>query len=157
MEDNCFTVLCWFLPNVHMNQQWLYVCPSLVNLPPHSHSSPLLCVVTEHRIWAPWVIQQIFSGYLILHTVMYMFQRYSLSSSHPLLPLLCPQVWPLCIADTLLRKKKDTDDINFNNVFYSMYYAQKYEKLLRRSWTSLFSVFKIWCVFYTWGTLQYKC
>ena len=37
-----------------------YTCvPSLLNLPPTSRSIPPLWVVTEHLIWAPWVIQQI--------------------------------------------------------------------------------------------------
>ena len=33
----------------------------------------------------------------ILHIVMYIFQCYSLHSSHPLLPALCPQVCSLCL------------------------------------------------------------
>ena len=37
------------------------------------------------------------TGCVILHTVMYMFQCYSLNSSHPLLPCLCPQVCFLCL------------------------------------------------------------
>ena len=37
------------------------------------------------------------TGYVILHMVMYMFQCYSLNSSHPLLPCLCPQVYFLCL------------------------------------------------------------
>ena len=27
MEDNCFTILCWFLPNINMNQLQVYLCP----------------------------------------------------------------------------------------------------------------------------------
>ena len=27
MKDNCFTVLCWFLPNINMNQSSIYPCP----------------------------------------------------------------------------------------------------------------------------------
>ena len=74
-----------------------YTCiRSLLNLPPTSHPIPLLWVLTEHQIWAPCVIQQISTGYLILHMIMYMLQCYSLNSSHPLLLLLCAQVCSLC-------------------------------------------------------------
>ena len=27
MKDNCFTVLCWFLPYVNINQPQVYMCP----------------------------------------------------------------------------------------------------------------------------------
>ena len=26
MEDNCFIILCWFLPFINMNQSQVYVC-----------------------------------------------------------------------------------------------------------------------------------
>ena len=44
--------------------------PLSLNLPSTTHPTPLLSVVTEHRIWGPCVIQQISTGYLILHMVM---------------------------------------------------------------------------------------
>ena len=55
MENNCFTMLCWFLPHVSMKQPRVYVCP----LPP-SHLPP---DTTPHGChgapgWAPCVIQQ---------------------------------------------------------------------------------------------------
>jgi len=46
---------------------------------------------------ALYFIQQISTGYQILHMVMYRFQCYSLNSFHPLLPQLCPQVCSLCL------------------------------------------------------------
>ena len=38
--------------------------PSLLNLPPISYPIPPLKVVTEPRVWAPYIIQQIPTGYL---------------------------------------------------------------------------------------------
>ena len=46
LKDDCFTVLCWFLPNIHMNQPLVYLCPppSWISLPSSSppHPSRLL-------------------------------------------------------------------------------------------------------------------
>ena len=50
MEDNWFTILCWFLPYINMNQPQVYMCP----LPPEPpsrllpHHTPLGC----HERWA---------------------------------------------------------------------------------------------------------
>ena len=89
----CFTILCWFLPYINMNQLQVYVCPH----PPNFHPILPLPVVRDHWIWAPCAVQKTFIGYLILHMVMYMFQCCSLNSSHPFLPLLCPEVCSLCL------------------------------------------------------------
>ena len=41
LEANCFTILWWFLPYIHMNQPWVYMCsPSWTPLPPPSPSHP---------------------------------------------------------------------------------------------------------------------
>ena len=93
MEDNCFTIMCWSLPDINMNQSWVCICP----LPPATPSPLLPLFVVEHLIWAPCIIHHISTGYLILHMVMYTFPRYPLSSSHPLLPQLCPQFCSLCL------------------------------------------------------------
>ena len=80
-----FIILCWFLPYI-MN---MYV-RSLLNLPP-SHPSPLGC--NRAPDLSSLCIQQISTGYLILHMVIRMFQCYSicptLSSPHPPNPLVC--------------------------------------------------------------------
>ena len=35
MEASYFTILWWFLPYIHMNQPWVYMCsPSWLSLPP---------------------------------------------------------------------------------------------------------------------------
>ena len=78
MEDNCFTILCLFLPYVNMN---IYSLP--LEPPSHLLPHPTLLGDTEHQIWALCILQQASIGYLILHMVMYMFQCYSLNSSHP--------------------------------------------------------------------------
>ena len=50
MKDNCFTISCWFLPYISMNQPYVYICP--LPLEPPSHVSPLW-VVTEHWFELP--------------------------------------------------------------------------------------------------------
>ena len=48
-KDNCFSVLCWFLPNINMSQPQVYPCPlPLVHLS-HSLPIPSLQIVTK-----PW-------------------------------------------------------------------------------------------------------
>ena len=34
MEDNCFIILCWFLPYINVNQPQAYICPGLWDLLP---------------------------------------------------------------------------------------------------------------------------
>ena len=53
LKDNCFTILCWFLPYICMNQPWVYICPVLLKLPPISHPVPSPQVVTEHWVELP--------------------------------------------------------------------------------------------------------
>ena len=38
LKNNWFTELCWFLPNINMNQPWVYICPLPI---------PTLLVVAE--------------------------------------------------------------------------------------------------------------
>ena len=38
LEDNCFTILCWPLPYINMNQPQVYTCP--LSPEPPSHLSP---------------------------------------------------------------------------------------------------------------------
>jgi len=59
LEDNCFTILCLFLPYINMKQPKVYICP----LPPepHSHLPPHSTLLSCHRAlgWASFVTQQI--------------------------------------------------------------------------------------------------
>ena len=55
MEDNCFTILCWFLPHINMNQPQVYTFP--LPLEPFSHVPPHPAPLGCHRAlsWAPCV------------------------------------------------------------------------------------------------------
>ena len=85
------------VPYSIMNQPLIYICslplePSS-HLPPHPiplgcHRAPGLSS-PHHTANSHWLS--------ILRGVMYMFQCYSLSLFHPLLPPLCPQVFSLCL------------------------------------------------------------
>ena len=76
----------WFLPYIHMNQSWVYICspswpPS--HLPPHSipqgHPSAPALSTLPHAMNLGW--------WSVSHMIIYMFQCCSLKSSHPhLLP-----------------------------------------------------------------------
>ena len=41
LKDNCFTVLCWFLLNINMNQPQVYICPLPLEPPSHLLSQAL--------------------------------------------------------------------------------------------------------------------
>ena len=80
----------------HESAIGMHLCPlSWTSLPPTTPSHP------------SWLWQDTELGSLyyttnphclsLLHLVIYMFQCYSLNLSHPLLPLLCPQVCSLCL------------------------------------------------------------
>ena len=40
LKDNCFTGLCWFLPNINMNQPSVYIQPLLHEPPSHLPPNP---------------------------------------------------------------------------------------------------------------------
>ena len=102
MEDNCFTILCWLLP-YNVNQSQVYICPlpseSLPTSTP-SHSSRL----SESTGWSSLSYAANSHGLSTSHIVMYMFQCYSPSLSHCLLPLLCPKsVLYVCVPTPALQ------------------------------------------------------
>ena len=96
LEDNCFTMLCWFLPYINMNQLRVYTRPlprePLSHFP--VHPTLLGCLRPQgsgslhHTENPPWLS--------ISYKIMHMFPSCSLSSSHSLLPLLCSQICSLC-------------------------------------------------------------
>ena len=59
LEDNCFTILCWFLPHINMNQPQVYICRLPLEPPSHlpPHPTPLCCHTALG--WAPWGTQQV--------------------------------------------------------------------------------------------------
>ena len=67
--------------------------PSWASLLSPPHPTPL----GHHgaQSWAPCIVQQLPTSYLFQQQ--YMFQCYSLNSSQPLLPPLCPHVCSLCL------------------------------------------------------------
>ena len=71
--------IVWFLPYIHMNQPWVYMCsPSWPSLPSPSPSHPSgssQCTSPEHPV-------SCMEPGSISHMIMYMFQCYSLKSSH---------------------------------------------------------------------------
>ena len=101
MEDNCFTILQWFLPYINMNQPQVYVCPlSWKPLPspspPHpsglsqitGFGCPASCIKLALAIYFTY-------RYKYVKMVIYMFQCSSSKSSHPRLLPLSPKVYSL--------------------------------------------------------------
>ena len=66
---------------------------SLLSEPP---GKPHPARLSEHRLELPVSYSKF--PVAVLHMVTCMFQCYSLNLSHRLLPLLCPQVWPLSLC-----------------------------------------------------------
>ena len=96
-EHNYFTILRWFLPYISMNWPCVHMSPPFwYPLPPLFHPVHL----GFHRALALGSLRQISDSHWlsVLHMEMYMFQGYSLKSSHPPLPLLCPKVCSLCLC-----------------------------------------------------------
>ena len=48
LQDICFTMLCWFLPHINMNQPQVYLCHFPLEPPSHlpPHPTPLDCQST---------------------------------------------------------------------------------------------------------------
>ena len=75
----------------HTGPAWLlHMCPP-------SYTPPQPTRLSQSMGWAPCAHAAAALWLSILRTVVYMFQCCSLSSSHPLLPSLCPQVCSLCL------------------------------------------------------------
>ena len=83
-----FTILWWFLPYIHMNQPWVYMCsPSWTPLSSPSRSHPSgssQCTSPKHPVSCMNLDWQSIS-----HKIICMFQCYFLKSSHP---CLLPQI-----------------------------------------------------------------
>ena len=88
---------------------WTWIChthtcvSSLLKSLPTSLPSPSLQAVTEHWLCIFCIIHQIPTGclfyiFLYMFMLMYMFQCYSLKSSHPVLLPLSPKVCSLCLC-----------------------------------------------------------
>ena len=53
LEDNCFTILCWLLPHIIMNQPQVHIYLLPLEPPSISHSTPPLELVTEYSVELP--------------------------------------------------------------------------------------------------------
>ena len=85
LEDNCFTMLHWFLPYINVNQGCVCVCVCVCVCPLPLEAPSLLPprLTPLGRQRAPGHTAN--SYWLsVLHTVKCMFPRYSLNSSHSL-------------------------------------------------------------------------
>ena len=96
MKDNCFTILCWFLSYINMNQPQIYICsfplepPS--DLPPH----PTHWGCHRALAWAPCAIQRLpishlFYAWLVLLSCSVVSDSsWPLGLQHTRLPRLSP-------------------------------------------------------------------
>ena len=94
MEANHFTILWWFLPHVDMHQPWVSMFPCVPKAPPSpspSHpsglSQSLALSALFHASNLDWSS--------ISHMIIFMFQCYSLKSSHSHLLPQSPKVCSL--------------------------------------------------------------
>ena len=103
-ELNYFIILWWFLPYIHVNQPWLslYMC-SPSHLPSHpipqGHPSAPALSTLSHASNLNWRS--------ISCMVTYMFQCYSLKSSHPRLLPQSPKVCSLHLCSDHLFSDHD--------------------------------------------------
>ena len=91
----------------HESAMGVHVSP-ILNPPPTSLPIPSLRVVPAHWLWVPWFHESNLDWSSISHTVIYMFQCYSLKSSHHHLLPQSPKVCFLhlclfcCLAYTVI-------------------------------------------------------
>ena len=94
LEADYFIILWWFLPFIHMNQPWVYMCP---HPEPPSHLSPH--PIPQGHPSAPALSTLSHAQNLdwrsISHMIIYMFQCYPLKPSHPHLLPQSPKVCSL--------------------------------------------------------------
>ena len=99
--DICFTVLCQLLPFINMNQPQVYICPLPLEPPSHLPPIPSLQVVTEHQVELPVSYSKFPLAVCFTYGNEYVSMMFFSSSSHPLLPPLCPQVYCLSASSLL--------------------------------------------------------
>ena len=87
LEDNCMTMLCRFCHSIRR------ISGKCTYIPSHPGRIPPRSAVTVR--WAELRYAATSHQRCALHVVVSMCQCYAPSSSHPLQPLLCPQVHPL--------------------------------------------------------------
>ena len=118
MEANYFTILWWFLPYIDMNQPRVYMCLPVLNLPPNpipwSCPSTLALSALFHALNLDWSS--------ISHMVIYMFQCYSLKSSHPCLLSQSPKVYSLNLCLFFCLAYRIVITIFLNSIYMRLLY-----------------------------------
>ena len=64
LENNCFAILCWFLPYINMNQPQVYIYPLPFETPSHLPPHPTPLGWYRAPVWVSWAMQQIPIAYL---------------------------------------------------------------------------------------------
>ena len=97
-----YNIVLVFAIHWHESAMGVHVFP-ILNPLPTSFPIPSLRVVTWHQPWAPCLMHQNLDWGSISHMVIYMFQCYSLKSSHPRLLPQSPKVCSLhpCLISCL--------------------------------------------------------
>jgi len=98
LEAHYFKVLWWFLPYIDINQPWVYMCPTLLNTPSTSLPNPIPLGCPRAPALSALLHASNLHWSSILHMVIYMFQCYSLISSHPCLLPHSPKVCSLLLC-----------------------------------------------------------
>ena len=103
LEDNCFTIRCWPLLHISMNQPQVYICP----LPPEqpSHSPPNPTPLGCHRAlgWVPCVFP--LAIYFIYGNVYVSMLFPQLEPSSP--SSMCPHLFSMSVSRLLLNSSYD--------------------------------------------------
>ena len=135
LEDNCFTILCWFLPYINMNQHRYTYVPSLLTLPLIFRPIPLSVGCHRPLGWSPGVAQQIPTGSLFY--VRYCIYFHAALSVHPTFSLPhCAHKSVLCVCEGLevsslknvllkqeVTKVANTRDTGVNSTFLPSFHS----------------------------------
>ena len=91
MKDKCFTVLCWFLPNINTNQSQAYPCPGPLKHPsrlsPHPNPLGPCRSSLSHTANSHWLS--------VLHIVMYILLSLGKRILLSVLPVGLPRLSPI--------------------------------------------------------------
>ena len=104
------------LPSIDMNQPWVYMCPHLdppSHLPPHpirqGHPTAPALSTLSHTLNLDWRS--------VSHMIIYMFQCYSLKSSHPHLLPQSPKVFSLYLCLFCCLAYRVVNTIYLNSIY----------------------------------------
>ena len=98
LEANYFAILWWFWPYINMNQPRVYMCPHQPESRSHFPPYPIPLGCPRAPAWSALLRASNLHWSSVLHMVIYVFQRYSLKSSHPCLLPHSPEVCSLYLC-----------------------------------------------------------